>query len=361
MNFSIIKKILPAIKKTFPTLLNFVNSILKLVGYKLILGPYSGYNLSVFILYKKKYLQRFKSINNSLVGKAKFFNFNIFHQIYDRRAVFFNQWDHESTLVATLALASKAFEDKDIYDLGANYGIFSLPYIKDTSVKNHILVEANPFLTTCLNKTFNDGQIILNNAITSELNSKNKFVNLNVIPGGSGSSSMDSEINVSHPFFSYALDVRSIDPTFLFKNYKQSNNALIKIDIEKQELNLLRNGFLDTIKEYYKDYIILIEFLISDTDNSINEEFCKYFRDYPIILFGPHNWKNSIRKITKNDFLDGRNLNLNDFYDLCLSKGISLDLNKNDYVEILLFSNESLASKFLKNCKLPSTSDFTNK
>lgn len=52
---------------------------------------------------------------------------------------------------------------------------------------------------------------------------------------------------------------------------------MIKIDIEKQELNLLRNGFLDTIKKYYKNYVILIEFLISNTDNSINEEFCKYF------------------------------------------------------------------------------------
>lgn len=335
------------IKKILSALLNLVNNILKLVGYKLILGPYSGRNLSVFIFYKKRFLQRFKSISHSLIGKTKFFNFNIFHQIYDRRAVFLNQWDQESTLVAALALASRAFEDKDIYDLGANYGIFSLPYIKDISVKNHILVEANPFLTTCLSRTFNGNQIILNNAITSELNSKNKFVNLNVIPGGSGSSSMDPGINVSYPFFSYALDVRSIDPTFLFKNYKKSNNALIKIDIEKQELNLLRNGFLDTVKKYYRNYVVLIEFLISNSNNSINEEFCKYFKDYPIILFGPHNWKSNNRKITKNDFLDGRNLNLNNFYDLYLSKGISLDLNKNDNVEILLFSNKSLASKFL--------------
>ena len=335
------------IKKIFSTLLNIVNIFFKLAGYKLILGPYSGRNLSIFIFYKKIFLKRFETIDNSLIKKSKFFNFNIFHQIYDRRAVFFNQWDQESTLIAALALASKSFEDKDIYDLGANYGIFSLPYIKDISVKNHILVEANPFLTTCLNKTFNDNQIILNNAITSELNSKNKFVNLNIIPGGSGSSSMDSKINISNPFFSYALDVRPIDSTALFNNYKKSNNALVKIDIEKQELNLLRNGFLDTIKRFYKDYIILIEFLISDTDKSINEEFCKYFKDYPIILFGPHNWKNNISKITKSDFLDGRNLNLNDFYDLRLSKGISLDFNKNNCVEILLFSNKSLASKFL--------------
>jgi len=335
------------IKKILSALLNLVNNILKLVGYKLIHGPYREKNLSVFIFYKKVYLQKLNSINNSLIGKAKFFDFNIFHQIYDRRAVFINQWNIESTLIAALASASRVFKDKDVYDLGANYGIFSLPYIKDISVKNHILVEANPFLTTCLNKTFNDNQIILNNAITSELNSKNKFVNLNIIPGGSGSSSMSPEINVSNPFFSYALDVKPIDPTFLFENYKKSKNALIKIDIEKQEINLLRNGFFDTLKQHYKDYVILIEFLISDTDNSFNEEFCSYFKDYPIILFSPHNWKNNNHKITKNDFLDGRNLNLNDFYDLRLSKGISLDLNKNNCLEILLFSNESLASKFL--------------
>lgn len=342
MNYSLIKSLLS-------NLLDLINKIFQLFGYKLVIGSYSGKNTLVLVFYKKLFLKRIQPVNKSLIGKAKFFEFNVFHQIYDRRAIFYNKWDLESTLVAALAKSSELFSDKDIFDLGSNYGIFSLPYIKNKSINSHILVEANPFLTTCLNKTFNDNQVILNNAITGKINPLNHFVNINIIPGGSGSSSMDPKINDNNPFFSYALDVKAITPSLLFQTYKKSNNAIIKMDIEKQELNLLRNGFLETLKKSYDNYIVLIEFLISDNDKLINEEFVNYFENYPIILFGEHNWKKNPQRINKNDFLDGRNLNLKNFYDLNLTTGIQINLKNISFVDILLFSDRNLATQFLKN------------
>lgn len=342
MDYSIIKSLLS-------NLLYLINKIFQLFGYKLVIGSYSGKNTLILVFYKKLFLKRIQPVNNSLIGKAKFFEFDIFHQIYDRRAIFYNKWDLESTLVAALAQSSELFSDKDIFDLGSNYGIFSLPYVNDKSINSHILVEANPFLTTCLKKTFNDNQVILNNAITGKINPLNEFVNLNIIPGGSGSSSMDPNIKDKNPFFSYALDVKAITPSLLFQTYKKSNNAVIKMDIEKQELNLLRNGFLETLKKSYDNYVVLIEFLISENQSFINEEFIQYFANYPIILFGEHNWKKNPQRINKNDFLDGRNLNLKKFYDFNLTTGIQINLKNIHSLEILLFSDRNLATKFLKN------------
>ena len=51
------------IKKILSALLDLVNNILKLVGYKLIHGPYREKNLSVFIFYKKVILSHYKNLN----------------------------------------------------------------------------------------------------------------------------------------------------------------------------------------------------------------------------------------------------------------------------------------------------------
>jgi signal transduction histidine kinase len=113
-------------------------------------------------------------------------------------------------------------------------------------VKNHILVEANPFLTTCLSRTFNGNQIILNNAITSELNSKNKFVNLNVIPAYLDSILLNLITN--------AIKYRSLEKESYLKITSSENENYFIISFEDNGLGLNLKKHKEKLFGMYKTF-----------------------------------------------------------------------------------------------------------
>ena len=232
-----ISKLKIQIKLSLNLILKLTNTFLRFFDYKVDIVPYSGKLISILILYKLSNRRQLNYLGDTLICKSKFFDYEIFHQSNDMRAIFPNEWQVDSVSIAILSKASKIFDEKDFYDFGANYGMFSLPYLNDKTIKSHIIVEANPFLITCLKKTFNKNQKIVNKALVGEKEYKSEKVNINIIPCGSGASSIDKEITSINPFLNYALDIDSTTPSILFKKYSKSKKALLKIDIEQQELN----------------------------------------------------------------------------------------------------------------------------
>lgn len=205
----IIKLILRKINFLF---FNLISKILSAFSFNLELVPYRNWTSNIFIIYKKK-------INYEL-EKKKYFNFDVFFQKSDLRAVFPNYWDEESTRIASLFSLNKLFHEFDFFDIGANYGIYSLPFIKSKKIGRHLIVEANPFLVTCLEKTFEKTRAnIISNAVTA-FNVKKKLL-FNIQPFGSGSSSLENSKKIRSPLSTLQLSVNSIGYYDMFQKYKE--------------------------------------------------------------------------------------------------------------------------------------------
>ena len=161
----------------------------------------------------------------------------------------------------------------------------------------------------------------------------------------SGGSSLSKKIN--KPFLSFEIKVKNYPFDMLLKKYKKSNAVIIKIDIEEAEIEILRGGMIDEIKKNYPEFIIFIEYIPKNKE--MNKEFFSYFKNLYSIALSDINWKGSKRSDYKLD-LKNKQLDLKKFYDLKISKGGGKYLNSDiKYSDIIFFSSQELAKKFMEN------------
>ncbi len=325
--------------------LNIIRVFSNLVGFHNYIIPYSNMTSDVLVTFSK---------NNSRLNKSEtiqstfFFQYKIYYQNSDFRAYFNTNWDEEATRIIALYKAANLFTYKDFYDIGANYGLYSLPFLNDKNIKTKIALEPSPFLVPCLEKTLGKDFEIIQCAVTppqKEEKNFDKYSSFNLMPMVSGGSSLSKKIN--KPFLSFEIKVRNYPIDMLLKNYKKSNAVIIKIDIEDAEIDLLRAGMIEEIKKNYLEFIILIEYI--PKSKKINKEFFSYFRNLYSIALSDLNWKGSKRFDYKLD-LKNKKLDLKKFYDLEINKGGEKYLNSDiKYSDIMFFSSQKLAEKFMVN------------
>jgi FkbM family methyltransferase len=325
-------------------LIKFLSKILSIIDLNLELVPYSNWSSSIFLIYKKQNKKSFR------LQKQNYFNFNIFSQESDLRAIFPNYWDEESTRIASLFSLSKLYDEFDFFDIGANYGLYSLPFLKSKKIGCHLIVEPNPFLITCLEKTFEKSKVkIISNALTA-CNKKKKLL-FNIKPFGSGSSSLETSTKIKSPppLSNLQLNVNNIGYRDMFRKYKTKKNVIIKIDIEGTEVNLLKNGLLDYLNRTYQNFIIMIEYVPKLYNRAQNNLFKKKLLNYHCITLTNTNFKSEVKYNNyKRDFLLKEN-SINRFYKSSCHKGIEhLVFEKNFlYSDILIFSSKKLAKQAL--------------
>ena len=315
------------------------------LGFPNYIIPYSNMTSDVLVTFSKNNFKLNKSAN---IQSTSFFQYKIYYQNSDFRAYFKTNWDEETTRIIALYKAANLFTSKDFYDIGANYGLYSLPFLNDKNTKTKIAIEPSPFLVPCLEKTLGKDFVIIQCAVTPPqkgVKDAYKYSSFNIMPMASGGSSLSKKIN--KPFLSFEIKVRNYPFDMLLKKYKKSNAGIIKIDIEEAEIELLRGGMIDEIKKNYPEFIIFIEYI--PKNKKMNKEFFSYFKNLYSIALSDINWKGSKRSYYKLD-LKNKQLDLKKFYDLKINKGGGNYLNSDiKYSDIIFFSSQELAKKFMEN------------
>lgn len=327
------------ISKKFEKFVFFIfNKCFCIFGFNFKLVPYSDWTSKIFLIYKKKLHKK-----NFGLKQNCYFGFKVFSQGSDLRGVFKNCWDGESTRIAALFSLNKIFDKFDFFDLGANYGLYSLPFTNLEKISNHLIVEPNPFLTTCLERTFIHSKAqVISNAIT--VPDQNKKLLFNVKPFASGASSLiDSNRNIS-PLSILQINVESMSYKYMFDRYKSSKNAIIKIDIEGAEIDLLKDGFLKYLNKIYTNFIIMIEYIPSFYSNEQSDLFKKELSNYFCVPLTNLNFRDEIDKNYETNFFLNQN-SIAHFYKTKYDKGIEWFANDKHflYSDIIVFSNKKLA------------------
>ena len=315
-----------------------ISTACNLFGYQIYLAPYSGWSSPVYLIYSK---------NNEFMGqglrKFSYFGKSVWCQSQDLRAYVRSIWDEESSRIKALFDCSNLFAQFDFFDIGANYGLYSLPFASNPRVGSCVLVEANPFLVTCLEKTFLDTRArVINKALW-----KSDDVNLlfNIRPFASGASSL----NLTHataPLQSLGLKLSSIGIKTLFGNHHQSRSAIVKLDIEGGEIDLLQENLLfASLSALYDDYVVMMEYIpkqynvsqLAFLRKALSASYC-----CPLANF------NFIESKTSKPF-EFSHGSISDFYDLNCQIGVEwFDSDPSfEYADILIFSSGELADKFM--------------
>ena len=336
----------------FKFIKNKVNSFLFIILRKSfsILGlnfekvDYSDWTSSIYLLYRGS---KYNSKNTS-IKKVNYFKFNVFYQPSDLRAVFKNYWDDESTRIAALFSLNRLLYKYDFYDLGANYGLYSLPFSKSSKVDSLVVVEANPFLIPCLKKTFLTSKAKVISCAITDSNLKDELL-FNIKPFASGASSLETPLK-HPPLSTLQVGVEGLSYSRMFEKYKVAKQAIIKIDIEGSELSLLKDGFLDCLKRTYDDFIIMIEYIPKFYSKGEIDTFASYFSEFYTLPLTNLNFRNlSEFKDNEKDFLLNEN-SINRFYKTSYGKGIDWFANDKKllYSDIIVFSSEKLAKEASK-------------
>ena len=300
--------------------------------------PYSRWHSKVFFLYRK---DRW-SDNKSIVHSKKFLNSEVFFQSNDFRAYLPKTINEEIVRIGALAQSSLAFKNFDFYDIGANYGLYSVPIYEGRerlNVGSIVQVEPNPFLCFCLSRTFGDYAKLYKSAIGSKSETEN--IEITIKPSSSGASSILTS-NSKAMFQDFMLDTLALPVDLIFLENKVSENAVVKIDVEGLEKELLDNGLLQKINNHYNDFILFIEYLKSE-DLHNNENFLKYFDNHWCIVFTRNQWlENEAVALEPNTNVF--NLKISSFYKITLQQGIrNFISHSTDEADILLFSNKDIA------------------
>ena len=319
----------------------FKKSLL-IFGLSIELVPYSNWTSSIYLIFKKNLDIKYGIKQNN------YFNFNIFSQESDLRAVFNNNWNEASTRIAALASLAKLFDKFDFYDVGANYGTYSLPFTNLDEVSSHVIVEANPILTTCLEQTFLKSKAkIISKAITVPGDAKR--MKFNIKPFASGASTLEN-IKKPTPLSSVQIDVECIDYKNLYETFKHSNNVIIKIDVEGTEIKLLKGNMLKYLDETYQSFIIMIEYIPKIYSVEQNNIYKKKLANYYCVPLTNYNFirNSNYEHYQKNFFLHDNPIK--HFYKTRYGKGIDWFAENEEfsYSDIIIFSSEKLAIQAMK-------------
>lgn len=313
-------------------------------GFNFKLVPYSDWSSTIYLLYKKNTSKNYNSLKQN-----NYFKFNVFSQESDLRADFKNLWDEEATRILTLFSLNKLFDKFDFFDLGANYGLYSLPFLKTNKVRSHIIVEPNPFLITCLEQTFSGSKAkIISKAITASNDQRNLLFNIQpFFSGGSTLKFIPKYSNV--PLSTLQIRVDAMSYPEMFNNYKVANKAIIKIDIEGSEVDLLKDGFLDHLNKIYEDFILMIEYIPEYYSKDEIKIFTSCFSNYYCLPLTNLNYIRASKYQNFDiDFFSNTN-SINKFYKINCGKGIDWFANEKNflYSDLIFFSSKKLAENFM--------------
>ena len=303
-------------------------------GYTAIEVSCSNWTSPFWILYDKNVWEK----KSSELIVSDYMGFKITNQNSDLRAVFNNEWDQESSRIFALYTCSKIFETFDWFDIGANYGLYSLPFINSKKAVKSIIVEPNPFLTTCLHETFSDTKAeIIEAAVCTTKESNTHF---HIKPFISGASSI-REVKKTHPLLSLCLKVKAINYRELISVNKISSCAVVKLDIEGYEINLLQDSFLEYLSETYDRFVLFIELIPSQLSAKELEVYTDILSQFYCLPLTNSNYKPNNKDIFSKESFFRSTKKVSEFYQIDCKKGIDWFINdpKFSYGDIIVFSN----------------------
>ena len=208
----------------------------------------------IYLILKKLYrFKLFKRVVPSLLryfgGKTKIkifnFNFYIYLQNSIEREIFLNNsYDYDRFLFLEKYINKFRFDY--FFDIGSYTGYYSLYFAKNSSISNIIAFEPNSlnFNKLIKNIKLNNLNIITHNFACSDVEGDAIiwFTNSNKLGGSSILNKNDIEID---KYEKNKLKFLNIKTNTLDKIYGHLNNKqiLIKIDVERHEINVLDGGF----------------------------------------------------------------------------------------------------------------------
>jgi FkbM family methyltransferase len=240
-------------------------------------------------------------LNVPTVASRKFFNKNIYIQTGDFRSYIDEKYIEEVSRILLLKNLQLKLEYVDFYDIGANYGLYSV-LLNDKA--NITIVEPNPFIVHCLKKTFlRRLNVVIENVALSPLKGGGEC-NIDIMPRHSGGSSVKEGGLTNNKFLheKFTLTTRIISlPELISKRSSENDTAIIKIDIEGIEPDIFSSkNTINYISSRYHNFIIFIEVvpsMLSDKDinvlkNSLGDFYC--------VLLSDINFNYSIKDINES-------------------------------------------------------------
>lgn len=355
----LVKKIKIIISKI---IIRICKVLIKSVGYKWLTLPYSSNRFTVHKLIKDNRLQSSPqdSYNLRPISSTSYFGHEVYHQTNDMRAHFPNLIDEDLTRILVLFAVINFYKKEHelhFLDIGANYGTYSLPCI-ELNIP-HTLVEPNPFIVTCLHKTFTtDNATILSSAlVTNEAYDKNSEINMNIMPSLSGGSSIRNSISNSTAtqYEVYNLSVKAMTLNEILNHVSaKCDFCIIKLDIEGLELEMFENGFISSISERFSNFVLMVEYLPKLMTERESEIFVSHISEYKTLIlsdksYKPGNSSVSERHKTLGSFFDG-NIRISDYYQKNISMNkeeIEKNLKNCNYADLVIFSSIDLAMSFM--------------
>lgn len=325
----------------------FIKFILKKLGLSLEQIPYSAWHSKVFFLYRKDKWQH----TASAVRSVPFLNSQVYLQSNDFRAYLPKTVNEEIVRISALAQSASAMNEFDFYDIGTNYGLYSVPIYearKELNVGSMVQVEPNPFLCFCLSRTFDQDTKLYKTAIGAK--STKETVEITIKPSCSGASSLSTGAGTG-PFQDFMLDTVALPIDLILRENKVREKAVVKIDVEGLEKELLKNGLLRKLNQYYQDFVLFIEYINSEDENW-NQEFLEFFDNHWCMVFTRNQWiANGTVELDPNINLFA--LNISSFYRVSLTRGIRNQFPKSAVeADILVFSSQEIAKTVASSMKL---------
>jgi FkbM family methyltransferase len=240
-------------------------------------------------------------------------------------------------------------------DIGSNYGTYSIPSI-ELKIPS-ILVEPNPFICTALHRTFKKFQNvkIINKAIFSDPK-EGGSVCLNIMPFLSGASSIKDDITknsmTSTECFSLDVDVLSID-RLIYEVQTDLDFLILKLDVEGIELDLLRGGLIQKLRDNFSRFIIFLEYVpdVYSVESDL-VEYRNYLCSLPSIILSDKNYNFSHgieRPYSSFGAILDDGISISDLYDINLFNTHMAynELAAIKYADVVLFSDLIIANNFI--------------
>ncbi len=255
-----------------------------------------------YYFYKKIVKTLFKSNfeNEKIVKTNTFFGEDIFGYFWDSNFFHMYFFDNLSRNEFSLLLYFiKNISKEDIFfDIGANYGFYSLLATNILKERNIHLFEPNPAIFKAVQKTFCDKSIISNKLALAQENGVEDFYNK--LQGfHSGGSSLFKK-NISYQQYK-KIKVK----TESINSYCQKEDitpTFIKMDIEGGEYDALLGA--EKILKNNKDITLAIELKDSEKHKNAIDLLLKIgFNFYGI------NREGKLERTNKNDFINFKSLN----------------------------------------------------